>query len=206
MTFQTLLRTGSSQNKRLISHTSLAHDDEAFETTTDVYEAAIAHARIRPNPVYSTPLLHRATMQKPVYNPIEYAGYSRAVVIEHPTYKDVSKAGVIATDAEGHIVGKDDMKTQTQRVYENIQTHLNELGGSLEDIIRHQVFVTTMEESAVDAFHEGHMEFFEEPKGFPAGTLIEFDSLVLEDAMIEIEIEAIIPADGWETDVVSEQR
>lgn len=141
-------------------------------------------------------------MRKTVYRPQGYAGYSRAVVIEYPDRTEVSMAGVIATDEEGNIVGENDMKAQTRQVYENIATHLAELGGSLEDVIRHRVFLTTMADDAVDAYHEAHMEFFDEPERFPAGTLIEIDGLVLEEAMIEIEIEAIVPADAWETSVV----
>lgn len=149
--------------------------------------------------------MRRAPMRKTVYNPIDFAGYARAVVVEHPSFKDVSLAGVVATDEQGHVVGKGDMETQTRRVYENIQNHLDEFGGRLEDIIRHRVFVTTMAESAIDGFHEGHKAFFDKPELFPAGTLIGVDSMVLDEAMIEIEIEAIIPEDGWETEVVGNE-
>lgn len=145
-------------------------------------------------------------MRKTVLRPQEFGGYSRAVVVEKPTHDHVSMAGVIATDEDGNVVGKDDMGAQTRRVYENIEGHLGALGGGLEDVIRHRVFVTTMENSAIDAFHEAHKEFFDEPERFPAGTLVEIDSLALEDAMIEIEIEAIVPDDGWETTVTGPDR
>jgi len=139
-------------------------------------------------------------MQKTVLNPNEHAGYARAVVVEKSTHDHVSMAGVIPTDEDGNVVG-DDMKAQTRQVYRNIEGHLQELGGSLADVIRHRVFVTTMDDDAVEGYHEGHTEFFDEPENLPAGTLIEIDGLVLEDAMIEIEIEAIVPDDGWETTV-----
>lgn len=139
-------------------------------------------------------------MQKTVYRPQDYAGYARAVVVEHTDHRHVSMAGVIATDEEGNIVG-DDMAAQTRRVYENIEAHLADLGGGLDDIIRHRVFVTSMDETAVDGFHDAHAEFFDAPVQFPAGTLVEIGSLVLNDAMIEIEIEAVIPDDEWETSV-----
>ncbi len=140
-------------------------------------------------------------MDRTVYRPQGYAGYARAVVIEHDDHRDVSMAGVIATDEDGQVVGPDDMYTQTTQVYEHIAAHLEELGGGLEDVIRHRVFVITMDDDAVDGFHEAHMEYFGEPAQFPAGTLIEIDGLVLEAAMIEIEIEAVIPGDGWATRV-----
>ena len=145
-------------------------------------------------------------MRKTVYDPQEFGGYARAVVVEHPTHRDVSMAGVIATDGAGNVVGGDDVGAQTRRVYENIEGHLDELGGGLEDVVRHRVFVTTMEESAIDAFHEAHLEFFDEPERFPAGTLVEIESLALPDAMIEIEVEAVVPADGWETTVTGSDR
>ena len=140
-------------------------------------------------------------MRKTVYRPQAFAGYARAVVVEYPTHDHVSMAGVIATDETGAIVGAGDMGAQTRQVYGNIERHLGELGGGLSDVVRHRVFVTTRDDDAVDAFHGSHKEFFEEPERFPAGTLVEIDSLALEDAMIEIEIEAVLPDDGWETTV-----
>lgn len=145
-------------------------------------------------------------MRKTVYQPQGPLGYSRAVVVEKPTHDHVSMAGVIATDEKGNVVGKDDMGAQTRRVYENIRSHLGDLGGGLEDVVRHRVFVTTMDEEAIDAFHEAHSEFFEEPREFPAGTLVEIESLALPEAMIEIEVEAIVPDDGWETTVAEGDR
>jgi len=145
-------------------------------------------------------------MRKTVYRPQEFAGYARAVVVEHPTHDHVSMAGVIATAEDGTIVGPGDMGAQTRQVYENIERHLGELGGGLEDVVRHRVYVTTMEDDAFDAFHEAHKSFFEEPERFPAGTLVEIDSLALPDAMIEIEVEAYLPEDGWETTVAGSDR
>lgn len=140
-------------------------------------------------------------MHKTVLRPQDGAGYSRAVVIDHATHEHVSMAGVIPTDEQGNLVG-DDMKSQTRQVYQNIRRYLDELGGGLEDVIRHRVFVTTMDANAIDGYHEAHTEFFEESERYPAGTLVEIESLVLDDAMIEIEIEAIIPADGWDATVL----
>lgn len=145
-------------------------------------------------------------MRKTVYDPQGPLGYARAVVVEQSDHLDVSMAGVIATDESGSIVGVDDMGAQTRRVYGNIERHLDELGGGLEDVVRHRVFVTTMAEAAIDAFHEAHAEFFEGPERFPAGTLLEVGSLALPEAMIEIEVEAIVPDDGWETTVVGGDR
>ncbi len=140
-------------------------------------------------------------MRKTVLRPQDHAGYARAVIVESPQYEHVSMAGVIATDEAGLVVGEGDMAAQTRQVYDNIAGHLQELGGGLEDVIRHRVFVTTMDDDAINGYHAAHTEYFEEPARFPAGTLVEIDSLVLEEAMVEIEIEAIIPDDGWETTV-----
>lgn len=141
-------------------------------------------------------------MERTVYRPQGYAGYSRAVAVEKSDHTHISMAGVIATDEDGSIVGPGDMGAQTRQVYQNIDRHLGEFGGSLEDIIRHRVFVTTMAKDAVDAYHDAHKEFFEQPPQFPAGTLVQIGSLALPDAMIEIEVEAILPDDAWETTVI----
>lgn len=137
-------------------------------------------------------------MERTVYRPQDGAGYARAVVIDHPTHQQIAMAGVIPTDDAGNIVGSDDMYAQTQQVYANIADHLAEFGGELADIIRHRVFVTTMSDEAINGFHDAHTELFDSPEDFPAGTLVEIESLVLGEAMIEIEVDAVIPHDGWE--------
>ena len=53
--------------------------------------------------------------------------------------------------------------------------------------------------------HEVRAEFFERPH-YPAATMVGVADLLSEDALIEIEIEADIPDNSWDTDVLTDEE
>ena len=67
-------------------------------------------------------------------------------------------AGQIALDPGGNLVGKGDIEAQTHRVYANLQAILDELGGSLEDIVKLTTYLT--ERSHLEAFRRVRNRFF----------------------------------------------
>lgn len=62
-------------------------------------------------------------------------------------------------------------------------------GGTFDDIVSVTVFVTDM--SGLAAIHEVRPKFFKPP--YPAGTLVQVNSLVDPRLMIEINAVAVIP-------------
>ena len=81
---------------------------------------------------------------------------------------------------------------------------LEDLGGDLNDLVRVRIYVTTMDDDALEGYsrrRDGRADFYNDPEHYPASTMVKIDSLVLEEAMVEIDAEAIIPDDGWETTV-----
>ena len=99
-------------------------------------------------------------------------------------------AGQIALDAGGNLVGKGDIEAQTHQVYANLQAILEELGGSLDDIVKLTTYLT--ERSHLGAFRRVRNRFFRDP--FPPNTLLFVCGLAQSDYLVEIEAVAFLPA------------
>lgn len=140
-------------------------------------------------------------MEKTTLHPVDGRGFARAVSVSEPTHERVFVSGAIAADEEYNLVGEGDMAAQTRYVYERIEEYLGEVGGDMDDLVRVRAYVTTMEDDALDEYREGREAFYDEPEHYPASTLVEVDSLVLEGAMVEVDAEAIVPDDDWEATI-----
>jgi L-ascorbate metabolism protein UlaG (beta-lactamase superfamily) len=141
-------------------------------------------------------------LERTAFSPFEEQGFSQAVSINEPTHKRVFIAGTIAVDGDGSIVGEDDMEAQTRHIFDQFEEYLEELGGDLDDLVRVRVYVTTMDEDALEGYRrgrDGRDHFYDDPEHYPASSMVKVDSLVLDEAMVEIDAEAIIPDNGWDT-------
>lgn len=120
--------------------------------------------------------------------------YSDAVVVEHPSHRRVFISGMISS--------KPDLEAQTRDVLSQIESALDDVNGTINDIVRVRVYLAepTMSEDSLSTIHDVRLEFFD-PDHLPASTLVEVESLVTNDSLIEIDAEAIIPADEWETGI-----
>jgi enamine deaminase RidA (YjgF/YER057c/UK114 family) len=97
-------------------------------------------------------------------------------------------AGQLAVDDNRQIVGKGDVGAQTEQVLENIQRYLEQLGGSLKDVVQVTVFVKDM--SGLSEIHKVRLRYFSEP--YPTSTLVAVSGFVSPDALIEINAVAAI--------------
>lgn len=109
-------------------------------------------------------------------------GYSRAVMIG----KVIEISGTTAV-VNGEIVGNDDPYLQTVTILEKIKSTLNELGASLDNVIRTRMFVTDI--SRWKDIAKAHQEYFGKIK--PATSMIEVKSLIDPAMLIEIEVTAV---------------
>jgi len=146
-------------------------------------------------------------MRKRILNPdagqrIGYAretdtepAYAEGVVVETPGYKRVFLSGLTSRDPAL------DMYGQTRDVLEQVRDDLAAVGGSIEDVVRVRVYVPEphLDRGGFRAIHEARGEFFEAAH-YPASTLVEVADLVREGKLIEIDSEAVVPADGWEVE------
>ena len=98
-------------------------------------------------------------------------------------------SGQIPIDKDGNIVGKNDVKLQTIQVYEIIQGLLNELGFSLENIIKLTTFYVNSDDFPIIAevrksyFNKGHLA---------SSSAFCVSALAHSEALVEVEAIAIL--------------
>lgn len=111
-------------------------------------------------------------------------GYSRAV----RAGGHVHVSGTTATDDAGDIVAPDDPYRQTQVALETVASALQEVGASLDDVVRTRLYVADIDHW--EAVGEAHAEVFGEIR--PAASMVEVSRLIDAEALVEIEATAIV--------------
>ena len=123
-------------------------------------------------------------------------GYARAV----RTGREVHVSGTTATDAEGNLVGEGDPYAQTERALANVETALEEVGASVDDVVRTRIYVTDIEQW--EAAGRAHAEVFGDVE--PATSMVQVERLVDPAMLVETEAVARLADDGSESHVGSE--
>lgn len=108
-----------------------------------------------------------------------------------PEGKVLHISGHVSQDMDGNTVGVGDITAQIRQVLDNISKVIEGVGGRMSDIVKVTVFVTDM--SMLDEIHRVRSEYFTPP--YPASTLVQVNSLVRPEYLIEIEAIAVIPFD-----------
>jgi reactive intermediate/imine deaminase len=116
--------------------------------------------------------------------------YSHAVRVETADGAWIYVSGQLALDQEGSLVGVGSLRAQTERVYENLSAVLHANGAGFEHVVKLQTFFTTLDDLA--ASREVRARYLpEEP---PASTAVMVAALVLPDALIEVDLVAVVPS------------
>jgi len=110
--------------------------------------------------------------------------YTDAVIFDNVLWI----SGMLGVDVSGKIVGKGDVIAQTEQVFKNIKTILDETNATFSDVVRVMVYL-------VDVNHRGlinpvRQKYFGDAK--PVSTLVEISALADPDALIEIEVVAYL--------------
>lgn len=123
---------------------------------------------------------------------------SYATITEHAGHRRVLFSGGLAVEG-----GIDD---QVRTILDHRREALRDLGGSMNDVVFTRYFVHEdhLDQTTQALIHETRDEFFDRPH-YPASTMIGTSSLLAEDALVEIEVEAEIPDGAWNTDVLTEE-
>ena len=99
-------------------------------------------------------------------------------------------SGQVSQDAQGNLVGKDDLLAQTGQVYRNLGIALTAAGATFNDVVKLNVYVVGYKpehRAVLQSVREKHVSK-DHP---PASTLIGVQALARADFLVEIE--AIVP-------------
>jgi enamine deaminase RidA (YjgF/YER057c/UK114 family) len=131
-------------------------------------------------------------MKKQYANPKEMATprfYTHAVSAEGPG-KLVFIAGQVSWDANGNVVGKGDMRAQSEQVFKNVGYALAAAGAGWGDVIKMNGYMVGMHGERVAAYREVRQRFLKEG-ALPASTLVGVERLVDPELLLEVEVVAV---------------
>lgn len=130
------------------------------------------------------------TSQKRFINPDTIApptGYTH--VVETRGSRTVYISGQIAVDAEGRIVGVDDMGAQAEQVFRNLQSALAAVGATFDDVVKFTYFLTDI--SLIQAVRNVRDRYVNTAQ-YPASTAVEVSRLFRPELLIEVEAVAVL--------------
>lgn len=115
-------------------------------------------------------------------------GHFSQAVTAKATGRLVFISGMTARTKTGDIEGRGDITAQTHQVCRNLKAAVETAGGTLDDIVRVDVFVRNMEDFS--EIHAVRSQYF---TGIPpASTMVEISKFVNKDYLIEINAIAVV--------------
>jgi enamine deaminase RidA (YjgF/YER057c/UK114 family) len=127
-------------------------------------------------------------MKKEYVNPTKF--YSHAVTAENAK-KIVYVSGQVSWDAGGSVVGKGDMRAQSEQVFKNVSAALKAAGAGWGDVIKMNGYMVGLSAKRVGAYREVRQRFLKEG-ALPASTLVGVEALVHPDLLLEVEVIAAV--------------
>ena len=104
--------------------------------------------------------------------------------------KLVYVSGQVSWDASGNVVGKGDMRAQSEQVFRNVGAALKAAGAGWDDVIKMNGYMVGMHAERVSAYREVRQRFLKQG-ALPASTLVGVERLVDPDLLLEVEVVAV---------------
>jgi enamine deaminase RidA (YjgF/YER057c/UK114 family) len=105
--------------------------------------------------------------------------------------KTIYISGQVAVNDRGEVVGRGDLRKQTEQAFENIRIALEAVGATFKDVIKTNLYVVNLKPEHVPVIREVRSRYVsaEHP---PVSTLVGVSALVGVDWLIEIEAVAVL--------------
>jgi enamine deaminase RidA (YjgF/YER057c/UK114 family) len=131
-------------------------------------------------------------MEKQFFNPSNVhrpRGYTHAVAVE--SGRLIFVAGQVAFDKDGNLVGKGDLRAQTDKALDNLVAALAAAGATPADVVKVNTYVVNYKPADYPIIREARARIFD-GQNPPASTLIGVQALAIEELLIEIEAIAAV--------------
>lgn len=105
--------------------------------------------------------------------------------------KVIHISGQVAVNAKGEVVGRGDLKRQTEQAFENIRIALEAAGATFRDVVKTNLYVVNLKPEHVPIIREVRSRYVAADHP-PVSTLVGISALVGPDWLIEIEATAVV--------------
>src|SRR5262245_39685875 len=99
-------------------------------------------------------------------------------------------SGQVSVDERGQLVGKGDLRAQTEQTFANLEVALKAAGASFRDVVKMNLYVVGLKPDLVPLLREVRARYVNRDSP-PASTLVGVSALVGADWLIEIEVVAV---------------
>ena len=105
--------------------------------------------------------------------------------------KQVHLSGLVASTAKGMLVGPGDLPVQIKYIFDSIRKTLTIAGATPADVVRQRIFVVDLQLAQRPIIANAMNEFYGQA-GSATSTCIGVQVLLVEGAMVEIDVTALI--------------
>ena len=100
-------------------------------------------------------------------------------------------SGQVSYDESATVVGKGDMRAQTEQVFDNLTNCLKAASADWTDVVKLNGYMVGLSAEAVKAYREVRSKYLD-PTKLPASTLVGVERLVHPDLLLEVEVVAAL--------------
>ena len=117
--------------------------------------------------------------------------FSQIAVVEKNGIKTIYLSGQVGVDYHKNLVGDGKLRDQLEQAFRNIQAALESVDGTIENIIKMNIYVVNYQPSDAEVIGEIIRQQFRVGK-LPAMSLIGVQALAEERFLVEVDAEAVI--------------
>jgi enamine deaminase RidA (YjgF/YER057c/UK114 family) len=116
--------------------------------------------------------------------------FTHTVAVTGPA-KLVYVSGQVSYDKDGNVVGRGDMRAQTEQIFESLTHNLRAAGAGWSDVVKLNGYMVKTTPESITAYREVRTRYLD-PKHLPASTLVGVERLVHDDLLLEVEVIAAV--------------